>query len=421
MKSRKHTKTLPILLTGQSILLLGAGNVAVEKARVLYENKIDFSVISQEISPKMRQYCQDITLKRFKRKDIKKHLIVIDATGSQKVHDKLIKHKQKHPLLLNVVDVPALCDFYFMALTANAPLQIAVTSSGISPTLSKYFRDKAQALLPEGLDRYMQELADQRSQGYIHPQETEAGVEALLPQAYLIGCGLGDSELLTIKAYKTIRSVDIVLYDHLISPEIMALVPEETKKIYVGKQKGFHSKPQEEINALLVLLVAQGHRVARLKSGDPFIFGRGSEELAHLAKEGIATEVIPGISSAISASLLANIPLTARGIASSFSVVSAHLKRDAMDLDWINQLKHKSHTVVVLMGLSRATEIQNQALSMGVDPTKPCAIISNASRANQSVQHTTLQHLGNASKQAQQPAIILFGDVAHFPHSLKES
>lgn len=421
MKSRKQRKTLPILLTQQPILLLGAGNVALQKAKVLFENNIDFSIISKEVTMEIGQYCAQIQIKKFKRKDIQNHLIVIDATGSEKVHAKLLKHKQKHPLLLNVVDEPALCDFYFMALTHNAPLQIAVSSSGVSPRVAQHFRDKCQALLPEGLDTYMETLQEKRAQGVIESEEAVKGLDALSKQAYLLGCGLGDAALLTRKAYAIIQKVDIVLYDHLISEEIMATVPEHTQKVFVGKQKGFHTKPQDEINALILSYIQEGFSVARLKSGDPFIFGRGAEELQYLIGHGINTEVVPGISSAISAPLLANIPLTARGLASAFTVVSAHLKGSAMNLDWIDQLKQEAHTVVVLMGLSRAKEIQEEALLRGIDPQKPCAIISNASRPNETLIVTCLKDLALDAKKAKRPAIIVFGEVVHFPQILKEN
>ena len=147
----KERQTLPILLKEQHILLLGGGNVALQKAEVLAENNISFSVISKEVHPKIKTLCSDIYIKNFKTKDIQNFLIVIDATGNEKVTQKLLKYKQKHPLLLNVVDKPKVCDFYFMALTKNTPLQIAVSSSGASPTVAQHFRDKCQALIPDVL------------------------------------------------------------------------------------------------------------------------------------------------------------------------------------------------------------------------------------------------------------------------------
>ncbi len=417
----KQRQTLPILLKEQHILLLGGGNVALQKAEVLSHNHISFTVISKDVHPKIKALCNDIQIKAFKVKDIQDTYIVIDATGNDKVTKKLLKYKKKHPLLLNVVDKPKVCDFYFMALTQNAPLQIAVSSSGASPTVAQYFRDKCQALIPDDMSTFIEELQTERDKGVIAVDQTLNSLGKMSSKAYLVGCGLGDPELLTLKAYNTIKSIDVVLYDHLISDEIMALVPKDTKKVFVGKEKGFHTKPQEEINKLIRKYIKKGYSVARLKSGDPFIFGRGAEELLYLTQKGITTEVIPGISSAISAPLMANIPITARDYSKAFTVVSAHLKGNSVNLDWVPMLVHKDHTVIVLMGLTRIKEIVQEANTLGVDMQTPCAIVSNASRSNQSVLTTTLENLEEVSVGASRPAILVFGDVIHYTNKLKES
>lgn len=233
-------------------------------------------------------------------------------------------------------------------------------------------------------------------------------------KVYLVGCGLGDPELLTMKAYKVIQSVEVVLYDYLISPEIMALVPETTEKVSVGKQKDFHSKSQEEINALILRYAAQGKSVARLKSGDPFVFGRGAEELLDIGAAGLESEVIPGISSSISGCSMAGIPITARGFASGFTVVSAHLKDNSVNLDWVDLLAKENHTVVVLMGLSRVQEIVAESIRLGIPQEKLCAVISNASRPNQKVLTASLSTLEVAAQEMERPAILVFGDVVKF-------
>jgi len=416
----KKRETLPILLKEPHILLIGAGKVALQKAQVLFENSISFRIIASQILSNIKKYCHDIEEKAFEISDIEETFIVIDATGNDEVTQSLLAHKKQHHFLLNVVDKPEYCDFYFMALTQNKALQIAVSSSGASPTVAQYFRDACEKLIPQDLEHFMQELATQRTKGIINPQETQKTLEKMQSKVYLVGCGLGDPELLTIKAYNIIQSVDVVLYDHLISKEIMHIVPQKTQKVFVGKEKGFHTKPQEEINALIHSYVQKGYSVARLKSGDPFIYGRGAEELLYLNEHGISTEVIAGISSAISAPLLANIPLTARGIAQSFSVVSAHLRGSSMHLEWLEQLRYKEHTVVVLMGLTRAKNIQDHALEYGIAKHKPCAIISNASRDTQSVSITTLEHLADKAQNVQRPAILVFGEVVNYPTQLKE-
>lgn len=344
--------TLPILLKNQKILLIGGGNVALQKAEVLSHNNIDFRIVSETLNKKIVKLTDKIEHKRFKLKDIKDEEIIIDATGNPNVAKKLLKYKKKHPVLLNVVDVPELCDFYFMALTKNRPLQIAVSSNGASPTAAKYFRDECERLIPKDVTAYLVQKQKHRDAGVIDVEQTKKELIFQQTKVFLVGCGIGDPELLTIKAFKTIQKVDVVLYDHLISDEIMKLVPKSTKKIYVGKQKGYHSKSQEKITALIIKHAEKGRVVARLKSGDPFVFGRGAEELSDLVSENISAEVIPGISSSISGPMMGNIPITARGYASGFTVVSAHLKGNSVNLDWVDLLAKENHTVVVLMGLS---------------------------------------------------------------------
>ncbi len=412
--------TLPILLKNQKILLIGGGNVALQKAQVLAENNIEFRIIAQEVNKKILKLSQNIEQKQFKLKDIKEEKIIIDATGDPKVAKKLLKYKKKHPILLNVVDVPGLCDFYFMALTKNRPLQIAVSSNGASPTAAKYFRDECERLIPKDIAAYLEQKQQQRDAGIIEIAQTKKELSERHAKVFLVGCGIGDPELLTVKALKIIRHADVVLYDHLISDEIMELVPKGTKKIYVGKQKGYHSKSQEKINALIIKHAKKGRVVARLKSGDPFVFGRGAEELMDLFNEKITAEVIPGISSSISGPLMGNIPVTARGYASGFTVVSAHLQGNSVNIDWVELLAKENHTVVVLMGLSRVNEIVEEADRLGISKNKPCAIISNASRPNQKVVTTTLDGLVADAKDIARPAILVFGDVVKYRSLLGE-
>jgi uroporphyrin-III C-methyltransferase/precorrin-2 dehydrogenase/sirohydrochlorin ferrochelatase len=405
--------TLAILLKDPHILLIGGGKVALQKAEVLYENKINFLVIAKEIDLAIPRLCSEIISKKFQCKDIGNHSIIIDATGNKKVAKKLLKYKLKHDILLNIVDNPRFCDFYFMALTANRPLQIAVSSNGASPTTAQYFRDKCAKLIPQNIEAFLAGKQEERNNNMIDKVKTQVELEALEIQVYLLGCGLGDPDLLTLKAYKVIQSVDVVLYDNLISKEILALVPKETIQVYVGKRQGHHSKSQEEIHQIILEYVSKGLTLARLKAGDPFVFGRGAEELLFLNTQKISCEVITGISSAVSAPLLAGIPITARDFASSFSVVSPHSKGHNLNLDWITLLKRKNHTVIVLMGLSRIPEILKEAHIQSIPLSLPCAIISNASRPNQKVCRCTLETLKNASKEMIRPSILVFGQVVN--------
>ncbi|MDD5159495.1 MAG: uroporphyrinogen-III C-methyltransferase [Sulfuricurvum sp.] len=241
--------------------------------------------------------------------------------------------------------------------------------------------------------------------------ETNYSFSARKGKVYLVGCGLGDVEQLTLKAYRIIQEAQIVLYDHLITDEILALIPSETRKIYVGKPKSCHSISQERINTLIADYAGQGFSVARLKSGDPYIFGRGAEEALYLGEQGYQVEIVAGISSSVAGPACAGIPPTARGYASSFSVVSAHLKDAKFNTDWIPLLKVPNHTTVVLMGLSLAGAIRNAALKSGVARDFPIAIVANASRPEQQSVVTTLAGLTKAAKLVTGPAVIVFGEV----------
>lgn len=244
----------------------------------------------------------------------------------------------------------------------------------------------------------------------------------------LIGCGPGDADLLTLKALKTIQSLDVALIDHLLTQEIIDLIPSSTKVIFVGKEKGCHSSTQDEINTIITSYALQGLRIGRLKCGDPYIFGRGTEEAIYAMERGIHTEVIPGISSALSGPLCAGIAPTARGYATGMSIVSAHLAGDRVNLSWIPLLAMSSHTTIVLMGLSRAEQITDEALQQGINPALKVAIVSNATSVNQSTILTTLGDLAGAAKKAPKPAIMIFGEVValesqlpKYIHEIKET
>ncbi|MDH4944172.1 uroporphyrinogen-III C-methyltransferase [Sulfurimonas sp. C5] len=410
-------KTLPIVLHNKKILLIGAGKVALQKAKVLHNNNIDFEVLAQDITTDIEEFTSKLTQKKFESSDLQDYQIVIDATGNKNVTTLLLELKKQKNLLLNVVDVPELCDFYFASLVQYGPLKIAVSSGGASPTITQVVRDKIKSMLPHELEQLTEEKLQLRKQNIIEPQKTKEQTQKLLGKVYLVGCGTGDVELLTLKAYRIIQSVDVVFIDHLIADEILEIIPKETKRVFVGKQKGFHSVKQEAINELLLEHAQQGLSIARLKSGDPYIFGRGSEEAISMVENNIQVEVIPGISSAIAAPLLSGIAPTARGYATNLSIVSAHLAGNRVNLEWIPLLKYTNHTIVVLMGVSRAKEIKECAIKIGADLDKDVAVISNASRKNQSVKIGTLANLEEICENAERPALLVFGDVVNL-HSI---
>ena len=405
--------TLPVLLKNQEILLIGGGSVALQKARVLLKNNIAFTLIAAEICPEIEQLEIEIHQGKLTEKDLKNAPIIVDATGNPEVTDLVLKEKKHRFLLYNCVDQPDLCDFYFSSLLNYGNLKIAVSTDGHSPALGQVVRDKIATVIPAKIESLLEKTGQNRHLGIINSTETKEQGQKLLATVYLIGCGPGDIDLLTLKAYRTIQQIDVVLYDHLITQDVLDLVPQHAQRISVGKQKGVHSYPQEQINQMIYEQAKSGLKVARLKSGDPYIFGRGAEEAEYLIKRGIRVEVINGISSAIAGPSCAGIPPTARGYATNMSVVSAHLAGNKINTDWLPLLKIPNHTTVVLMGLSFAAQIAENALDAGVDKTTPVAIISNASRPEQQTTITDLEHLAEASATAKRPAILVIGNVVN--------
>ncbi len=400
-------KSLPIVLKNTNILLLGAGSVAKQKYDVLKNNGYTPNIISLENKSNL----DDVVLKNIEISDFENFNIVIDATACDDIRKIVFEAKEKYNFLLNRVDIPSDCDFYFASLINMGELKIAISTNGASPTIGQEVRDFIQRMIPLDVASLLDEKKKLRENGFIDVDKTREEIKHTLGSVHLIGCGIGDVELLTLKAYKTIQDMDVVFVDHLISDEILEIVPQSTEQIYVGKQKNKLIVTQERINHLLLKYAKKGLRVGRLKSGDPYIFGRGSEEAIFLAENGIRVEVISGISSPIGGSLSAGIAPTARGYSTNMSIVSAHLQGNQVNLEWIDILKMKNHTTIVLMAISRASEISKKAIEIGVDEDLPTAIVSNASRENQEVFITELSKLPMVAKDVSKPAFIIFGDV----------
>lgn len=411
--------TLPILLKNQEILLLGGGGVALQKARVLVKNNILFTLIAAEICPEIEQLGITVRQQKLDENNLKDATIIVDATGSTEVTALVLEEKKHRFLLYNCVDQPDLCDFYFSSLLNYGNLKIAVSTDGCSPAIGQIVRDKIATIIPEKIETLLEETGRNRDQGIINTVETKEQCQKLLSTVYLIGCGPGDIDLLTLKAYRTIQQIDVVLYDQLVTQEILDLVPQHAQRISVGKQKGEHSFRQEQINEMIYEQAKSGLKIARLKSGDPYIFGRGAEEAEYLIERGVRVEVINGISSAIAGPSCAGIPPTARGYATNMSVVSAHLAGNKINTDWLPLLQIPNHTTIVLMGLSFAQQISAQALKSGADKTTPVAIISNASRPDQKTIITDLEHLPTAASSAQRPAILVIGNVVNLHQILQ--
>ncbi len=237
---------------------------------------------------------------------------------------------------------------------------------------------------------------------------------------FLVGAGPGDPELLTVKAQRLLQEADVIVYDRLIAPEILNLIPSGTSRIYVGKASGHHSLPQPEINELLVSLARKGRNVVRLKGGDPFVFGRGSEEAQYLARHGVRFEVVPGITSAAACSAYAGIPLSHRGLARSVRFVTGHCRADQpLELDW-QGLADPQTTLVIYMGLANLAQIQSGLLTAGLPADTPAAFVENGTTPQQRRVLTTVGTLLEAQQahDIQAPALVIIGEVVRFAEQL---
>jgi len=247
---------------------------------------------------------------------------------------------------------------------------------------------------------------------------TRFAKQSLQPgEVALVGAGPGDPELLTVKALNCLQQADVVLYDYLVSEEIMALIPSDTILVCVGKRAGHHSVPQEKTNQLLVDFAKQGYKVVRIKGGDPFVFGRGGEELEVLSDAGVRFQVVPGITAAAGATAYAGIPLTHRDYAQSAIFVTGHLKEESDEMDW-STLARGNQTLVIYMGLMKSHYIQNQLIKHGRSASTPIAIIERGTQIQQKVFTGELSQLSDLSKEAQSPSLIVVGEVVRLSQKL---
>ncbi|MDE2578873.1 MAG: cobyrinate a,c-diamide synthase [Hyphomicrobiales bacterium] len=352
--------------------------------------------------------------------------------------------------LVNVAGNPALCDFTFPSIIDRAPLMIAIASGGASPLLTRILRARIESTIPAHYGKLAEFVRAHRADVVAHIDDGRArlrfwervlegpiaelvlagdadraasalvdelrsstrGDDRICGEVYLVGAGPGDPDLLSFRALRLMQKADVVLYDNLVESAIVDLVRRDAERIYVGKRSGDHALPQEEIVDLLVRLAQQGKRVLRLKGGDPFIFGRGGEEIEKLAENRIPFQVCPGVTAAIGCAAYAGIPLTHRDHAQSVVFVTAHGKNGPLDLDW-SALAKPGQTAAVYMGLSRIEKLMHEFEAHGADPDTPAAIVDNGTRPNQRVVAGTVRTLAEKARAAQLrgPTIVIVGSV----------
>jgi len=450
---------ISLKLQQQPCLIVGGGHIAYRKAVLLAKAGAVIDVMAPEIESSLLeivessqgQYVQapfslDVPLGNYR--------LVIAATNDKATNIQVFEACEAEKILVNSVDDPPHCRFMVPAIIDRSPLVVSIATNGTSPVLSRQIRTQLEASIPHGMGKLAEFSGKWRAAVkakianpderrifwedlYASPLKEQvfndnlAEADRLIQQAltewqtpkgevYLVGAGPGDPELLTLKALRLMQQADVIIYDRLVSPAIMDLCRRDAEKIYVGKARSNHSVPQEGINALLVEYAAQGKRVCRLKGGDPFIFGRGGEEIQELFAAGVAFQVVPGITAASGCSAYAGIPLTHRDYAQSVRFLTGHLKEGSPELPW-NELVYENQTLVLYMGLVGLEKICAQLIAHGQRPDMPVALISKGTTPDQKVVVGTLADIASkvTEHQIQAPTLTIIGEVVKLREQLQ--
>lgn len=453
---------LPIFvhLNDRSCLVVGGGGVAARKIRQLLKADGKVTVVAPELCNDVQQMLSDQKIKHiataFKPEHLDAMMLVIAATDDEVINRRVSELAQSRNIPVNVVDNPGLCSFIMPSIVDRNPVQIAISTGGASPVLARLLRARLETMIPSSFGRLAELMGKSREkvrkrfpkmrerrrfwehilQGPVAEMlfagqdkaalkmlEKEIGNESPAinsrGEVYLVGGGPGDPDLLTFRALRLMQQADVVLYDRLVAPEIVELVRKDADRIYVGKRRDQHALPQEDINQLLIRLAKEGKRVLRLKGGDPFIFGRGGEEIETLSVEGIPFQVVPGITAAGGCACYAGIPLTHRDYAQSCIFVTGHLKDNTMDLNW-EALIQPRQTIAVYMGTHGIDLLCKELIKRGLPEDMPTAIVQQGTTQQQRVYTGTLKTLPEIPKQndISPPSMIIIGEVVKLHEKL---
>jgi len=454
---------LPIYmnLKQMSCLVVGGGGIAARKVSLLLKAEADVTVVSPELCDELARWVKEGKVtheaREFQDTDVANRKVIITATDVSDVNVRVSELAHELNVPVNVVDHPELCSFIMPSIIDRSPVQIAISTGGTSPVLARLIRTELEGRIPAEYGQLGSLVENYRSEvkktfGDVEQRrdfwesvlngpvaehvfagkmdKAQAALEKAIDEGksqpkfegevYLVGAGPGDPDLLTFRALRLMQQADVVVYDRLVSPAIMELVRRDAELIYVGKERDNHAVPQEGINQLLVTHAKQGKRVLRLKGGDPFIFGRGGEEIDTLADEGVAFQVVPGITAAAGCSTYSGIPLTHRDYAQSVVFVTGNLKNNTVDLNW-KGLAIPNQTIVFYMGLRGVNEICKQLVAHGLPDSTPAALVSQGTTPN----HQTL--IGNLSSlpsivennELKAPTLIIVGEVVSLHNKLK--
>ncbi len=441
-------------------LVVGGGEVASRRVRLLLQAGGKVHIVAPRLAEDLVHLLSrgEITHQaaEYSSSDLETVVLVIAATNNAQVNQQIAADAKRQNIPVNVVDAPHLSSFIIPSIIDRSPVTIAISSGGASPVLSRLLKARLEALVPASYgrlallvqgfrDTVKQRFADGRQrrlfwekilQGPVAEmmfsgQETAArqtlaqaiadGTQQLEKrgEVYLVGAGPGDPDLLTFRALRLLQQADVIVYDRLVAPPILDMARKDAQRIYVGKKKSDHALPQDQINQLLVQLAKEGKKVVRLKGGDPFVFGRGGEEIETLMQQGILFQVVPGITAASGCAAYAGIPLTHRDYAQSVVFATGHLKDDSIDLDW-DALIQKRQTIVFYMGLTGLKIICEQLIRHGMSPAMPVALVQKGTTPRQKVFTGTLQTMPAIfdANEIKPPTLIIVGEVVKLREKL---
>jgi uroporphyrin-III C-methyltransferase / precorrin-2 dehydrogenase / sirohydrochlorin ferrochelatase len=447
-------------LRGRTCLLVGGGEVAARKARLLLAAGAHVTVVAPRLGATLARLAEEGSVAHrageFSEDALNGNALVFAATDDAAVNRAVHAAATARGIPVNVTDRPDLCTFILPSIVDRSPVIVAVSSGGAAPVLARLLRARLETLIPASYGRLAELVAAFRERvkrRIAHPverrrfwetvldgpiaEQVHAGQEsaartaleralesadaAALPRGavYLVGAGPGDPDLLTFRALRLMQQADVVVHDRLVSPQILSLVRREAEVLYAGKERAKHALLQEDINHLLIRLAKKGKRVVRLKGGDPFIFGRGGEEIDTLLAEDIPFEVVPGITAAAACAAYAGIPLTHRDYAQSVLFATGHLKDGSLNLNW-TALLQPNQTLVFYMGLHGIRPIFDELRKRGLDETTPAALIQQGTLRSQRVFAGTVKTLPEIVERGQvrAPTLIIVGQVVRLHEKL---
>jgi uroporphyrin-III C-methyltransferase/precorrin-2 dehydrogenase/sirohydrochlorin ferrochelatase len=461
-------------LQRQQVLVVGAGNVAERKARLLLDAKALVRVVARELNPQFQAWLAEGKVGHLAQEYEQRHLegarLVFAASDDADLNARVFADAESMGILANVVDSPALCRFISPAVIDRSPIQVAISTGASSPVLARVIRGWIERLLPLGLGRvakvagalrstvkqalphaerrrfWEQLLQEKRLRAWSLQDEEQVGRQMLeilaadpaanaasgalgdtlagagsSGKVFLVGAGPGRADLLTLRALHVLGQADVILHDQLVTDEILDLARRDADRVDVGKRAGDphnrNGRSQQEIHELMLREARAGRTVVRLKGGDPFVFGRGGEELEFLHEHGVSYEVVPGISAALACAAYSGIPLTHRDHSAALTLVTGHAANPTAagqpGVDW-SAVAGAGRTVAVYMGLKQARQIRSELLQAGIAPELPLALVANGSRSSQRVLHGTVNELHHlaARIEAGSPTLLVIGQVA---------